>query len=335
MTYTANTDLNEVTEKVFENLNILLDSFELEYEEDARDRVFMPCPIHGGDNKKGLSICKNRKVWACWTHSCHESYGQSIFGFVSGLLSRQKNKKVSFGESLKYITSLYKMKNVKAPKRKTQQDDEFLNIAEAWKSISFDKENPECESIESVIPSKYFIKRGFEPETLKYFEVGDSIKNRASIPIHNQDGLLVGYIFRATKPYITPKFIFTDGIKKTKLLYNYHRAITSAREKNCLFLTEGQGDVWRLYEAGVYNVISIFGKDISDDQITLLLMSGITRLVVVTDDDQAGRESKVSIKRKLDRTFTLYFPIFDRKDIGQMTVDDIKEIILPQTKGLY
>lgn len=336
MTYTAKTDLNEVTERVFENINILLDSFGLEYEEDSRGRIFMPCPIHGGDNQRGLSICKNRKVWACWTHNCHEIHGQSIFGFTAGVLSRNEKNKAAFKDALKYITSLYKIKNVRI-KSKTQQDDDFKNIAELWKEINYDEQQKSCEVIESTIPSEYFIKRGFNPETLCHFGVGDAvdIKNRASIPIHNKDGELIGYIYRATKPYITPKFIFTDGLKKSHLLYNYHRAIEHAKNKNCFFIAEGQGEVWRLYEAGIYNAVSIFGKSISDEQITLLLLSGVTRLVIITDDDQAGRESKIEIHRKLDRIFKLHFPVFNKKDVGSMTVAEIQTGILSQVEGLY
>ena len=102
-----------------------------------------------------------------------------------------------------------------------------------------------------------------------------------------------------------------------------------------MFITEGQGEVWRLHESGVENVVGIFGKSITKQQRAQLLKTGITRLVILTDNDQAGRESKMKIQRELSRDFTLFFPRFNRKDIGEMSTKQIEEIILPQVEGMY
>ena len=161
------------------------------------------------------------------------------------------------------------------------------------------------------------------------------MKHRAIIPIHCDSGVKIAYIARSTKDYITPKYLFSKNFRKSDYLYNYHRAIDTATQVSCLFLVEGQGDVWRLYEAGVNNCVGLFGKDISQQQKTKLIRSGVTTLVILTDNDQAGRESKVKIQRNLNRIFSLKFPRMSKKDIGAMSVQKIKEEILPQTKGLY
>ena len=61
----------------------------------------------------------------------------------------------------------------------------------------------------------------------------------------------------------------------------------------------------------------------------------ITHLIILTDNDQAGRESKVQIKRQLGRMFRLTFPALSHKDIGDMKVKDIKLNILSQLRGTY
>lgn len=104
-----------------------------------------------------------------------------------------------------------------------------------------------------------------------------------------------------------PKYLFSEGFRKTDYLYNYDNAIKRAQEIGCIFLVEGQGDVWKLYEAGVYNAVGLFGKDISRSQRSLLLKSGVTKLVILTDNDQAGREAKIKIKRDMSRMFKLIF----------------------------
>ena len=66
-----------------------------------------------------------------------------------------------------------------------------------------------------------------------------------------------------------------------------------------------------------------------------LIKSGITTLVILTDNDQAGREAKVNIKRSLSRLFDLRFPKMTKKDIGEMPKEKIQVDILQQLKGLY
>ena len=90
-----------------------------------------------------------------------------------------------------------------------------------------------------------------------------------------------------------------------------------------------------MHEAGVNNCVGIFGKKLSDQQERMLLKSGATTLIVLTDNDQAGRESKVDIKRRLGRFFTIIFPKMMSKDVGLLSVDKIQSQILNNLKGLY
>ena len=133
-----------------------------------------------------------------------------------------------------------------------------------------------------------------------------------------------------------PKFLFhPTGFNKRNYFYNFHRAIKRAVETSCLYILEGQGDVWKMYEAGVQNAVSIFGKTLTNEQEEKLYKLPITHLIVLTDNDQAGRESKVQIKRQLSRTYKITFPTLSSKDIGDMNIKDIKSNILFNLKGTY
>ena len=96
-----------------------------------------------------------------------------------------------------------------------------------------------------------------------------------------------------------------------------------------------QGDVWKLYEAGIKNAVGLFGKDLSESQKNLLIQSGVSDIVILTDNDQAGREGRMKIQRELSRMFNLIYPPMLKKDVGDMTVEQIKEYILPHVEGLY
>ena len=158
--------------------------------------------------------------------------------------------------------------------------------------------------------------------------------NRAIIPVYFNEKE-VGYIARGTKDYIQPKYLFSSGLKKTDYLYNYDNAIKVSQNTHALFLVEGQGDVWKLYEAGIKNAVGLFGKDLSESQKGLLIQSGVSDIVILTDNDQAGREGRMKIQRELSRMFNLIYPPMLKKDVGDMTVEQIKEYILPHVEGLY
>jgi DNA primase len=90
-----------------------------------------------------------------------------------------------------------------------------------------------------------------------------------------------------------------------------------------------------MYESGVKNAVGIFGKEISETQKNKIITSGVTKLVILTDNDQAGRESKIKIQRMFNRLFTLKFPTFSKKDIGDMSIEEIQNTILCDLKGMY
>ena len=335
-------DLNQVRSIIFDDIDVLLEDFGLEYEQ-VSDNIFMSCPIHEGDNPQGVSISLTKNAWRCWTRGCHDEFGTDIFSFVRGVLY-SRDEPHQFSDALRHICKLYNVNNAKrqAEEKQKPKEDQFLDLVKTLRKPSnkIILDVPKFFNIETMGISPYFEGRGFRRSTLKFFGVEDcsdsksAMRYRSIIPINNS-GRQVGYIARSTKAWLQPKYLFSEGIKKMEYLYNYDEAIEVAKEKHCLFLVEGQGDVWRLYEAGVTNVVGLFGKDISSTQKTLLLKSGVTSLVVLTDNDQAGRESKIKINRELGRLFNLFFPATYGKDLGDTPTEKVKSEILDNLRGCY
>ena len=63
--------------------------------------------------------------------------------------------------------------------------------------------------------------------------------------------------------------------------------------------------------------------------------TNITKIVVLMDNDQAGKEAAMDMYRKLSRSHKLIFPKMSNKDIGDMQVSKIKKSILNKLEGLY
>jgi len=336
-------DLKKLKNILFDNIELVLSNLDMEFEVQGTN-IYSSCPIHeGSDNPTALSLCTERQIWRCWTRNCHEDCGTDIISLIMAVLSVKNGSECSFSEALRWCCDLLKLDNKGIDVKKEKKPNDFVRMVNIFEGKNkFAKHNEYNEVCKFDSASKYFMNRGFKEETLNEFMVSDcyeknsSMYNRAIIPIHDYSGeKIVSHIGRSVKDFINPKFLFSKGFNKSRYIYNYHRAIDAGKEKSCLFITEGQGDVWRLFEAGIMNSVSIFGKSISKVQREKIVNSGITKLVVLTDNDQAGREAKMQIQRDLSRLFKIFFPRMKKKDIGDMTTKEITEFILPQVKGTY
>lgn len=327
--------LNGNLPKVFEKLGV-------ECFESEDDPIICKCPIHDGDNERSLAYYRNGN-WVCWTHNCHQEYGNDIFGLIKGYLS--KDKKATFSDVMRWINKEFGINTFGKYVPEKPINKEF--IVELNDKIHITKQNFNIvdRSFKDIeIPSDYFVKRRFyDKKTMEFFGVGDSkcrigiSRNRAVIPVHNDDGsIVIANLYRATKNWLEPKFLIDKGFDKTNYLYNYHRAKDAAKSTKAMFLLEGSGDVWRMYESGVFNCVSIMGKELSAQQRIKLDSLSVFTIIVLLDNDSPGKESKVQLMRDLSRFYNLIFPKFGyKRDIGKMSPDSIKTHILRDLKGYY
>jgi len=339
-------NLKKIKSMLFRDIELVLNNLDMEYEM-LGDNIYSTCPIHeGSDNQRAFSLSVDKQIWRCWTRDCQEEHGNDIFGLIQGILSSKSGSDKAFKDALAWACRILNIDRNSITVTKSVEPDEFVKLVDIFSHSSVQHSGSATPIIKKgrnlIHPSEYFTGRGFKEDTLLNFGIGDCtdrqspMYQRAVVPIHNDVGSdIVAYIGRSVKEYRKPKFLFTKGFDKRYFLYNYHRAIPTASEKSCLFITEGQGDVWKLFEAGVHNAVSIFGKSLTVQQKNKLLQSGLTTLVILTDNDQAGRESKTEIQRQLGRMFKLIFPIMSHKDIGEMSVDQINSDILSQVKDRF
>jgi len=340
-------NLNQIKKKLNDNAELVFKKLGMDYEA-FHDNIYCTCPVHeASDNPRAFSFSRDKGIWKCWTRDCQSEHGNDMFGLIKGALSQQTGEEVEFKDALRWACDTLNIKRgyTNDVKSTPVEDDEepfyeIINILTSKPEKIVDK----AIEIDCTLdhPSDYFVGRGFKKKTMKHFEVGDChengiMKERAVIPIHDDSGSnIIATIGRSVKEYKMPKFLFyPTGFNKRNYFYNFHRAIEKAIETSCLYILEGQGDVWKMYEAGVTNAVSIFGKTITSQQEQKLAQLPITHLVVLTDNDQAGRESKVQIKRQLSRMYKITFPQLASKDVGDMNIKDIKTNILSNLKGTY
>ncbi len=333
--------ISSICNRLFERVEPLLAHFGVEYVRFP-NRLAFACPVHGGDNPEACCIFTDGTTtkgnWACFTHSCEERYINNMFGFVRGCLSYRDGREYTMMETAEFCSKFLKtnLDDIEdAPVRSFKSMDIFSrNIVRTDANISRNEIRSKIQ-----IPSDYYIRRGYTKTVLDKFDVGECLtegqpmSGRVVVPVYDEELNYVGCVGRSIKEHIKPKWLHSQGFRKN-ILYGLNVAKESITKSGTVILVEGQGDVWRLHEAGLEVAVGIFGASINDDQLILLEKSGAMNVVILTDSDEAGQRAYEQIVKKCGRRFNYVRPTISQKDVGDMTIQEIKEELYPQLKGI-
>jgi len=99
-------------------------------------------------------------------------------------------------------------------------------------------------------------------------------------------------------------------------------------------LVESPGNVWKLEENNIHNSLGIFGAALSDRQKIILDSSGAMTIIVLTDNDEAGRKAADQIKEKCQNTYRVFTPSITKADIADMTSEEINTEIKDYIRGV-
>lgn len=318
---------------------------------------------HQGDSYRGN--------WKCRTHQCEEVFKSSILGFIRGCLSHEKgwsksgDDMVSFAEVLAFAIDVSKSdpSNVKLS-RKSKEKNTFVNTI---KNINTPDRSysttliPRSAVIKALsVPSSYFLNRGFSEAILRKYDVGDckdpnkEMYGRAVVPVYDDTGLyMVGCTGRSifqkcslcssyhsnidcpsdNEIWKYSKWKHNKNFKTQEHLYNYWFAKDFIKSSHTVILVESPGNVWRLEEAGIHNSVAIFGSSLQHKQKMLLDISGAMNIITIMDNDDAGTAAAHNIQEKCHRTYNIKHIKPSANDVAEMSVDAVKQEILPQIQG--
>jgi 5S rRNA maturation endonuclease (ribonuclease M5) len=307
-----------------------------------------------------------RGNWKCRTHNCEKIFKGSVLGFIRGIISNKKYKwtkqgdsMCSFKEAIEFATSFINkdLSDIKISKseREKKQFASVVNYLNAQEI--FNESKIQRKQITSIlkIPSAYYIARGFSAEVLEKYDVGlctsqnKEMTNRVVVPIYdNEYKYMVGCTGRSIfekcdkcKAYHNStsecpgiddrwkqcKWKHSVDFKSQNYLYNMWFAKEHILKSSTAILVESPGNVWRLEENNIHNSVAIFGSSLSDKQKMLLDSSGAMNLVILTDNDEAGRKAAEQIKTKCQNTYRVFIPQISKPDVAEMTSEEINQEI--------
>ena len=248
-----------------------------------------PCIIHGGDNTTAFRFNKERKSWVCFTHKCHELYGNDVISLIRAVI------KCDFITAVDYLKGLVG----------SVSDEDYCSFKERKERDTFIASYDHIRAKPYVVNevtlkcfgsmrTNYFINEGIKSKTLDYFEVGGGYVDsdglvREVIPIRDDRGELVAYSLRDTRENVSydNKYILTPGFEKDTVLYNMNRA-QEYGDSLPIILVEGFKSVWRLHECGINNVVAVMGSGLTEGQRSLLYLYALKGAVIMFDNDKAG-----------------------------------------------
>lgn len=127
--------------------------------------------------------------------------------------------------------------------------------------------------------------------------VYDLFRHRIMVPIHNENGNLIGFAGRTmSKRADTPKYINspeTELFHKARELYGLHLAKPAITETGTAIVVEGYFDVISLHQAGERRAVAPMGTALTSPQARRLLMRA-DNIVLAFDGDAAGRKAALS-----------------------------------------
>ena len=258
------------------------------------------CPIHKGSNPRQFSVDPEKNIFNCFG-DCKS--GGNILDFVA------KMEEVSIRKAALLLSEWFSVNsNKKTDSQGTGKPNKHENEPLVKPEIVESINPPLTFHLKSLNASHpFFTKHDILPETVKYFELGYSakgmMKDRVAIPIHNEQGELVAYCGRAVtaeqaekegKYKLPPKFV------KSAVLYNLHR---QKKNESSLILVESFLSVFRLYQAGLSNVVALMGSSLSEIQEELVrrFLEPDGKVILMFDADEAGEHCTDECLSRLSR----------------------------------
>lgn len=275
-----------------------LEKWGIDVVNESGSQLYAFCPFHNNKNTPAFTINKFTGLWICFNESCGKSGTLTILGNLLGKDSPMGGRVVSDDEIVELLF----------PKEKQEIDVDTIKI------------NYETESDKL----QYLVDRGFSLTTLEYFEVGFSNnKQRIVLPVRDENFRAIGFIGRTIRNE-DPKYLYTKGFKRATVLFN----LQNAKIYDSVIVVEGSLDALKVHQAGLPNVVSTLGSNVTDSQIQLL-KSHFEKIIIFSDQDEAGKGMQTGIMNRSPEKdlWVVQYPEGPYKDPGDLSEIQIREAI--------
>jgi DNA primase len=286
-----------------EQIRRVLNGAGVEIEAEFGNDFIVYCPYHNNSRTPAGEVAKDSGLFFCFGCQTTKNLEEFIM-FTTGR---------SYFETARYIKSKETETNIEAAVNKAMYAaPDFVQYDE----VLIKRLNNQA--LESPRAMRYYAGRSITEDSIKKFSLGYSEKqDMITIPVHSPDGMTIGFVGRSVEG---KEFKNTPGLPKSKVLFNLHRVKTSS----VIYVVESSFDAIRLDQVG-FPAVATLGANVSASQMKLL-EKYFNNVVLVADNDDAGKIMKDKLIEKLGSLISVINIDKKYKDIGDMDDDAIRNI---------
>lgn len=151
-------------------------------------------------------------------------------------------------------------------------------------------------------PSEDWLEEGISYNTQLFYGISFDLESkRIIIPMRNRFGALIGVKGRILHDDDDErKYMYLYKFNNSQELFNLHIALPYILMHKTIYVFEGEKSPMKMFNAGVYNAVSIGQTDITDLQAEIIKRLGLDiKIVLCYDTDKSAAEVK-----KLAQVFT-------------------------------
>lgn len=308
--------MNDVYTK--SDIRSVLNALNLKIESETGQHFLCLCPFHANRNTASFEVDYNKGLYFCFNPACDAR------GTLHDLVKETTHR--NDFETIRFILANKKSSN-------SDLNDELSEMFadkpdfEEFSQGTLDKLHNDL--LNSETARNYLNFRGISDTSINSFYLGYS-SNQAmvTVPLRSPDGMPVGIIGRSIE---SKSFKNSQNLPRNKTLFN----LSSAKKYGGkIIVCESSFDAILIAQAGFPNVVATLGAHLSKEQVQLLNRYAST-IVIMTDNDEAGRKLGENIANKLNNKNILwssyeYGMIYphDAKDAGDLNPEEIRQCII-------
>ena len=331
----SSNNLFNLQKEALNRIEPLLDALKIEWVQRHNDYINIICPVHGSADLGSSCIYLSNGAYKCWSRGCDERIGPNFIHLIKWALT-EINPDTTWGD----VSHLVNGGAFEVKERSYQEktNNEPIPLMDPLKYPMV------------TIPSVYYIDRGFSPEILIKYGVGDAVQfpftYRSLVPIKTEGGALMGFSGRSqhkickkcdfyhskyesciAKDYkyahMYKKWFHSSGLKKMRTLYG----ICEVGVTDKIAIVEGVSCVWKLSEVGIA-AAAVLGSSLSKEQGKILKRKGIKKVLILSDEDEAGYSFKDKFINNYYTEFEIHQTKLPKKDVSEMCSKEIEDNII-------
>jgi DNA primase len=292
------------------------------------DRLFGPCPIHGGDNPSAFVVSISKNQWYCFSQCRTGGDVIELVRRLDHLSYRQTAARLASLTSLSPLSPMGQSTASSAAKphadRQSRQEHPSRRVQPFrpyTRRLFLDPDSP------------FLQQKGISTRTARAFEAGvyhgpGFLQDCIGVRLHDSSGKPLGYLGRRLdrqQAMTYGKWKLPSRLPKRQILYGFHRVANFLHRALCI--VECPWGVMRLHQLGV-PAVALLGAYLSEPQRQLL--TTVKRVVIILDGDSTGRTASTQVKESLiDTTDVKIVNLPDNLDPDELSDQEFKSILSP------